>query len=149
MHTGHILFGQCKEATENCGQSFDGFLYSCLSNRIMSEITKRNREKRKADRMCVSLDAATSDDEGHSLLDFMPSSFDTFEEATRAQVGEYQDDRVRIYVSRLSARQANILSLLADGYRPNEVRKVMGISKGEYVGDMEAMRSYENVKILF
>lgn len=28
-------------------QSFDGFLYSCLSNKIMTEITKRNREKRK------------------------------------------------------------------------------------------------------
>lgn len=25
-------------------QSFDGFLYSCLSNKIMSEITRRNRE---------------------------------------------------------------------------------------------------------
>ena len=32
-------------------QSFDGFLYSCLSNKIMTEITRRNREKRKADRM--------------------------------------------------------------------------------------------------
>ena len=26
------------------GQSFDGFLYSCLSNRIKSEMTRRNRE---------------------------------------------------------------------------------------------------------
>lgn len=25
-------------------QSFDGFLYSCLSNKIMTEITRRNRE---------------------------------------------------------------------------------------------------------
>ena len=31
----------------DCEQSFDGFLYSCLSNRIMSEITKRNRESAK------------------------------------------------------------------------------------------------------
>ena len=34
-------------------QSFDGFLYSCLSNKIMTEITRRNREKRKEDRMSV------------------------------------------------------------------------------------------------
>lgn len=30
-------------------QSFDGFLYSCLLNKIKTEITRRNREKRKAD----------------------------------------------------------------------------------------------------
>lgn len=29
-------------------QSFDGFLYSCLSNKIMTEITKRNREKQQS-----------------------------------------------------------------------------------------------------
>ena len=40
-------------------QSFDGFLYSCLSNKIMTEITRRNREKRKADRMSISLDAVS------------------------------------------------------------------------------------------
>ena len=28
-------------------QSFDGFLYSCLLNKIKTEITRRNREKRK------------------------------------------------------------------------------------------------------
>ena len=38
-------------------QPFDGFLYVCLSNRIKSEMTRRNREKRKADRLAISLDA--------------------------------------------------------------------------------------------
>ncbi len=32
-------------------QPFGGFLYVCLSNKVMSEITKRNCYKRKADRM--------------------------------------------------------------------------------------------------
>ncbi len=131
-------------------QSFDGFLYSCLSNRIMSEITKRNREKRKADRMCVSLDAESGDDEGCRLLDFMPSGFDTFEEvAKRQRNGQYQDDRIQIYISKLSDRQVNILNLLADGFRPHEIQKMLGISPSGYSGDMEAMRSYENVKVLF
>ena len=67
------------------GQAFDGFLYSCLANKIKTEITRRNREKRKADRMCISLDSANDNDEGCSLLDFLPSSFDTFEEAAKAQ----------------------------------------------------------------
>ena len=43
-------------------QSFDGFLYFCLSNRIKTEITRRNREKRKADRMSISIDTPIGDD---------------------------------------------------------------------------------------
>ena len=39
-------------------RSFDGFLYACLTNKIMTEITRRNREKRRADRLSASLDAA-------------------------------------------------------------------------------------------
>ena len=42
-------------------QSFDVFLYSCLSNKIKTEITKRNREKRKADRMSISIDTPVGD----------------------------------------------------------------------------------------
>lgn len=36
-------------------QSFEGFLYACLFNRIKTEFTKRNREKRKTDTQSVSL----------------------------------------------------------------------------------------------
>ena len=57
-------------------QSFDGFLYSCLSNKIMSEITRRNREKRKADRMCISLDAPVGDIDGLTIGDILTDDFD-------------------------------------------------------------------------
>ena len=132
-------------------QSFDGFLYSCLSNKIMSEITRRNREKRKADRMSTSLDVLFDDEEGHkrNLLDFIPSDFDTFEEVEKRQRdGQYQD-KIQMYISRLSSRQVNILNLLIDGYKPDEIRQILDISPKEYSDDMQIMRSYENVKILF
>lgn len=130
-------------------QSFDGFLYSCLSNKIMTEITKRNREKRKADRMCVSLDAVNGDEEECNLLDFVPSDFDTFEEvAKRQESGKYQD-KVERYISKLSNRQVNILNLLIDGFKPNEIQRLLEISSKEYADNMQAMRSYENIRILF
>ena len=75
-------------------QSFDGFLYSCLSNKVMTEITRRNREKRKADRLSTSLDAAVGDEEECSLLDLIPSDFDTFEEVAKAQEKELYQDKV-------------------------------------------------------
>ena len=131
-------------------QSFDGFLYSCLSNKIMSEITKRNREKRKADRMSISLDATNDKGEEYSLLDCIASDFDTFEEASKRQEnGQYCSSKVQQYISRLSNQQINILNLLIDGYKPFEIRRILEISPREYDNNMQIMRCYENVKILF
>lgn len=129
-------------------QSFDGFLYSCLSNRIMSEITRRNREKRKSDRLSTSLDAVNDDNEEYSLLNLIPSDFDTFNEVMERQKERYQD-RTQQYISRLSNRQVNILNLLIDGYKPNEIQRITGMSPKEYSEDLKIMRSYEKVKILF
>lgn len=130
-------------------RSFDGFLYSCLSNKIMTEITKRNREKRKADRMAVSLDATNDSGEECCLLDFISSDFDTFEEVAKRQEGGQYRDKVKQYVSKLSNRQVNILNLLIDGYLPIEIQLILEISSKEYSEDLKIMRSYENVKILF
>lgn len=131
-------------------QPFDGFLYSCLSNKIMSEITRRNREKRKADRTATSLDAKNGDDEECSMLNFIPSDFDTFDEVVKEQEnGQYQDDKIQMYISKLSNRQVSILNLLVDGYKPNEIRQILEVSPSEYADDLQIMRSYELVKILF
>ena len=130
-------------------QSFDGFLYTCLANKIKSEMSRRNREKRKADRMSISLDSMNDDNEECNLLDFIPSDFDTFDEAVKSQeCGQYQD-KVQMYILRLSNRQVGILNLLIDGYKPNEIRKILEISSMEYADDMKIMRSYENIRILF
>lgn len=129
-------------------QSFDGFLYSCLLNKIKTEITRRNREKRKADRMCISLDVVNGDEEECNLLDVLPSDFDTFEEvAKRQEKGRYHD-KVERYISRLSNWQVNILNLLVDGYKPNEIQRILEICSKEYSEDLDTMRSYENIKIL-
>ncbi|MEH2956944.1 sigma-70 family RNA polymerase sigma factor [Candidatus Merdisoma sp. JLR.KK006] len=130
-------------------KSFDGFLYACLSNKIMTEITRRNREKRKADRFSISLDGINENDEECNLLEFLPSDFDTFEEATKRQGNEQYQDKVQQYISKLSNRQVNILNLLVDGYKANEICQVLEISSKEYANELKTMRSYENVKILF
>ena len=130
-------------------QSFDGFLYSCLSNKIMSEITKRNREKRKADRLSISVNATNDKGEDYSLLDCLASDFDTFEEASKRQENGQYGSKVQQYVSRLSNQQVNILNLLIDGYKPNEIRQILKMSSKEYTDSMQIMRSYENVKVLF
>ncbi len=133
----------------DCEQSFDGFLYSCLSNKIMSEITKRNCEKRKADRLSISVNATNDKGEDYSLLDCIASDFDTFEEASKRQENGEYCNRVQQYISKLSNQQVNILNLLIDGYKPFEIRRILELSPKEYADNMQIMRCYENVKVLF
>ncbi len=109
------------------GVSFEGFLRSCLQKKFKTELTHRHRQKRILNQFAVSLDAINDGEEECSLLDFIPSDFDTFEEVTKRQEnGQYQD-KVQQYISLLSNLQVNILNLLIDGYAPYEIRKILDI----------------------
>lgn len=131
------------------GISFDGFLRSCLQKKFKSELTHRHRQKRVLNQLAVSLDAAGDGEDECSLLEFVPSDFDTFEEAIKRNADQRYHDKVQSYISRLSDRQVNILNLLIDGYRANEIQEILQMPAREYTENMQIIRSYENVKILF
>lgn len=130
------------------GISFDGFLRSCLQKKFKSELTHRHRQKRILNQFATSLDAAIEDEDGKSLLELIPSDFDTFEEVAKRQENGQYHDKVQRYLSRLSNRQVNILNLLVDGFKPVEIRQILDISEKDYSDDLQVMRCYENVKIL-
>ena len=131
------------------GVSFDGFLNTCLQKKFKTELTSRHRQKRILNQFAISLDAVNDKEEECNLLDFIASDFDTFEEvAKRQENGQYQD-KIQLYISKLSNIQVSILNLLVDGYKSNEIQKILEISATEYADNMQFMRSYENVKILF
>lgn len=131
------------------GVSFDGFLNTCLQKKFKTELTSRHRQKRILNQFAISLDAVNDKEEECNLLDFIASDFDTFEEVARRQEnGQYQD-KLQQYISKLSNIQVSILNLLVDGYKSNEIQKILEISATEYADNMQFMRSYENVKILF
>ena len=131
------------------GISFDGFLRSCLQKKFKTELTHRHRQKRILNQLAVSLDMVDDGEDECSLLEFVPSDFDTFEEVFKRNESQAVSDRVQQYISRLSDRQVNILNLLIDGYRANEIQEILMISAREYAENMQIIRSYENVKILF
>lgn len=131
------------------GVSFEGFLITCLQKKFKTELKHRHRQKRVLNQFAVSLDAINDGEKECSLLNLIPSDFDTFEEVVKRQGnGQYQD-KVQQYISRLSNLQVNILNLLIDGYEPMEIRKILEISPTEYSDNMQIMRSYEHIKILF
>ncbi len=131
------------------GISFDGFLRSCLQKKFKTELTHRHRQKRVLNQLAVSLDMVGDGEDECSLLEFVPSDFDTFEEVVKRNESQAVSDKVQSYISRLSDRQVNILNLLIDGYRANEIQEILMISAREYAENMQIIRSYENVKILF
>lgn len=126
---------------------FDAFLYSCLSNKIKTEMTRRNREKRKADRMSVSIDTPIGDDENITLKDIMPSDFDIEEEIFGKE--ETYSEKVLLYLSRLSNLQKQVLELIAAGYIPKEIRDTLHINETQYADCYAAIHSYRNISILF
>ncbi len=130
------------------GIKFEGFLRTCLKRKFKTELTHRHRQKRILNKFAISLDANENEEEC-SLLDIIPSDFDTFEEAINRQEKEQFQDKVQEYISMLSKLQVKILNFLMEGYKPIEIRQILNISAKEYADNLRIMRSYENVKVLF
>lgn len=126
-------------------QPFDGFLYSCLSNRIMSEITRRNREKRRADRMSISLDSPVGND-GLTIGDILADNFDMEKEI----FGEINTLTFKLekYLAMLSKKQRVVLELLSYCYKAAEIQKILHVLQREYADMIECIHSYEKIKIL-
>lgn len=129
-------------------QSFDAFLYSCLLNKVKTEMTRRNCEKRKADRMSISIDTPIGDDENMTLGDMIADEFSIEKELFEKNEEGYSK-RMSLYLSRLSSLQKEVLRLNVAGYLPGEIREELHISEREYADCYTAIHSYRNVSILF
>ncbi|MCI8454875.1 MAG: hypothetical protein HFE84_09725 [Lachnospiraceae bacterium] len=128
-------------------QSFDGFLYSCLLNKIKTEITRRNREKRKADRLAISIDTPVGEEDGVTLADIIPDRFN-LEKEIFGEKEEGYSKKALLYLARLSNMQRAVLYLMMDGYLPGEIREKLQITKKQYADCSTAIHSYRNISAL-
>lgn len=129
-------------------QSFDGFLYSCLYKKFCTEMTRRNREKRKADRMSISIDTPIGDDENSTIGDMIAADFSIEKEIFEKDEEGYSKKMV-LYLSRLSGLQKEVLRLNIAGYLPGEIREELHINEKQYTDCCAAIHSYRNVSVLF
>lgn len=141
------VFAEVMNRYDN-SQPFEAFLYSCLSRKIKTEMTRRNREKRKADRISVSLDAPISEEEEATIGDTIADSFNMEEELLREGEAGYSSKTLQ-YLERLSDLQKEVLRLCVNGYLPNEIREELHISPKQYADCCAAIHSYRNVSLLF
>lgn len=132
----------------DASQSFDGFLYSCLYKKFCTEMTRRRREKRKADRMSISIDTPIGDDENSTIGDMIADDI-TVEKEVFEKNEEGYSKQMLIYLSRLSSLQKEVLRLNIAGYLPGEIREELHISEKQYTDCYAAIHSYRNVSVLF
>lgn len=129
-------------------QSFDAFLYSCLSNKIKTEITRKNREKRRADRMSISLDTPIGDDEDSTIGDMIADDFTIERELfERNQTGEWRKE-VSEYLDSLSPLQRRIAYLLSDNLTSGEICEALHISTRHFENSMKRILADERIKPL-
>ena len=129
-------------------QDFDGFLYSCLMNKFKTEMTRRNRQKRQADRMALSLDEKVgNDDENATVGDFIADKT-TIESEFFEEREEIYSEKMSKYLSRLSNLQKEVLRLISIGFATSEILKELHINQKTYTDCYNAIHSYRNTSIL-
>lgn len=129
-------------------QSFDGFLYSCLLNKIKTEITRRNREKRKADRMSISIDTPIGDDQNSTIGDIIASDFSIDKEIFEENKKENWRKEVIEYLNRLSPLQRKIVFLISDDNSPDKICDELHITKNHFNNSMKRILADEHIKPL-
>ena len=129
-------------------QSFDGFLYSCLLNKIMTEMTRRNREKRKADRMSISIDTPIGDDENSTIGDMIADDYTIEKEVINQEEREEWRKEVKEYLDSLSPLQRRIAFLLSDNNTPDEICEELHITIKHFENSMKRILSDERIKPL-
>ena len=128
-------------------QDFDGFLYSCLVRKFKTEMTRRNRYKRQADRMAISIDSPVGEDENMTLSDIIADK-DTIEKIFVEENEDTYSAEMQRYLSRLSILQREVLRLISIGFNPNEILTELHINKKQYDDCYNAIHSYRNISIL-
>lgn len=129
-------------------QSFDGYLYVCLLNKIKSEMTRRNSYKRGADRNAIPMDTPIGENGDNTIADLLADKADV-ESSIFGEKEEGFSMKMLLYLSRLSKKQKEILRFLIAGYSPKEIQAALHLSEKEYSECNAQIHSYKNVSILF
>ena len=128
-------------------QQFDGFLYSCLIKKFKTEMTRRNRQKRQADKMAVSIETPIGENENITLSDIIADK-NTIEKMFFEENEDTYSAEMQKYLSRLSVLQREVLRLISIGFNPNEILTELHINKKQYEDCYNAIHAYRNIEIL-
>lgn len=134
--------------TYDDSQDFDGFIYSCLVNKFKTEMTRRNRLKRQADKMALSLEEKVCGDDENSVIGDFIADKTTIEGEFFEEREETYSEKMNKYLWRLSNLQKEVLRLISIGFTPSEILEELHINQKVYEDCYSAIHSYRNVEVL-
>lgn len=132
----------------DASMSFDGFLYSCLLNKIKTEMTRRNREKRKADKMAISIDTPIGDDENSTIGDLLKSNFNLESELLENQ-NNFSDERAEKYLNSLSKIQRQIIEMKMEDISVLEIKRRLRLTDKQYEFYCKELKTFDKINILY
>lgn len=140
--------------------TFECFFKFKLSNKIKTEITKRNRQKRglveiveedgkkiKVYHRPVSLNEPISSDSDSTYADILCSDFD-IDAHISDEIDILYDDRISQYLEMLTPTQKKIAIGLMHGYNHQDISKELCISEKKYRMIVSDMKQFEKTRIL-
>lgn len=130
-------------------QSFEGFLYACLDNKIKTEITRRNRQKRQADRMSVSMDVpiGETNDNFVTLKDMIPSNFDIDMELENNS-NVYQDEKVEKYLNSIPKKLRKIIEMKMEDIPDSQIKSKFDLTDKQYSELLKELKSFNNIRTI-
>lgn len=129
-------------------QDFNGFLYSCLTNKFKTEMTRRNRQKRQADKMSISWDEKIGDEEdGMTIGETIADKKTTESEIFKEEKEEWRKE-VKEYIKKLSPLQKKIAFLLSDNNTPDEICRELHITMQHFENSLKRIFADERIRPL-
>ena len=129
-------------------QDFNGFLYSCLMNKFKTEMTRRNRQKRQADKMSLSWEEKIGNDEESLTIGDIVADDKTIESEVFKEERDEWRREVKEYLKKLSPLQRQIAFLLSDNNTPDEICEELHITMKHFENSVKRIFADERIKPL-
>lgn len=129
-------------------QDFNGYIYRCLENKFKTEMTRRNRYKRQADKMALSLEEKVGNDDKNVTIGELIADKNTVESEIFKERKEEWRREVKEYLEKLSPLQRKIAFLMSDNNTPDEICEELHITMKHFENSLKRILSDERIKIL-
>lgn len=130
-------------------QDFSKFLYFQLSNKFKTEMTRRNRIMRKAEKNAISYDIPINTEKDLYLRDILSDSVTTEDKVFKKEGSDEEySSNMRTYLNQLSPLQKKVLELMSLKYSPYKIMDILHITRTEYTNCYNAIHAYKNIYIL-
>ncbi len=136
----------CFSPDKNC--TFHSYYIGNIKRKFMTEARDRQRAKRIPMKEIDSIHMIIGET-GSELGELIPSDFDIFEETFGECKEEQYSLKMQKYLDNLSKDQYKICEMIIAGYKPLEIANKLHMSSKEYSDNMQAIKAYRNISILF